>query len=124
MVWIGLRDNHKASRQTISNVIFPSFVALAATIVAARPAVAQQAEAAERQPVAKSGIDRTPSLHGTVRAKWEYQPDDDLNRFEVRNARLSVDGRLTPVISYKAEIDLAAIAIAVTDLAATAPPAA
>lgn len=101
----------------MSNVIFPSFVALAATIVAARPAVAQQAEAAERQPVAESGIDRTPSLHGTVRAKWEYQPDDNLNRFEVRNARLSVDGRLTPVISYKAEIDLA-------DIAATAPPAA
>lgn len=91
----------------MSNVTFLSSVALAATIVAARPAVAQQAEAAERQPVAESGIDRTPSLHGTVRAKWEYQPDDDLNRFEVRNARLSVDGRLTPVISYKAEIDLA-----------------
>lgn len=31
--------------------------------------------------------------------------------FEVRNARLSVDGRLTPLISYKAEIDLAAIAV-------------
>lgn len=50
--------------------------------------------------------DYTPHIHGTVRAKWEYQPEENLNRFEMRNARVSIDGQLLPVVSYKAEIDL------------------
>lgn len=48
----------------------------------------------------------TPSLHGTIRGKYEYQPEDKSGRFEVRNARVSVDGLITPILSYKAEIDL------------------
>lgn len=48
----------------------------------------------------------TPSLHGTIRAKYEYQPEDHESRFEVRNARISVDGLITSTLSYKAEIDL------------------
>jgi len=48
----------------------------------------------------------TPSLHGTIRGKYEYQPEDKEGRFEVRNARISVDGLITPILSYKAEIDL------------------
>ena len=48
----------------------------------------------------------TVELHGTVRAKFEYQPDLGKSRFEVRNARFSVSGRVTPLVNYKAEIDL------------------
>lgn len=48
----------------------------------------------------------TVGLHGTVRAKFEYQPDIGKGRFEVRNARFSLSGNVTPVMAYKAEIDL------------------
>ena len=48
----------------------------------------------------------TVQLHGTVRAKFEYQPDLGQSRFQVRNARFSVSGSVTRVVDYKAEIDL------------------
>lgn len=47
-----------------------------------------------------------PEIHGTIRAKYEYEPQIDKGRFEVRNARISVNGNILPIISYKAEIDL------------------
>lgn len=64
--------------------------------------------------------DWIPTIHGTVRGKFEYQPDLSATRFEVRNARVSVDGLLPFGIAdtlspdlvlkrgvrYKAEIDL------------------
>ncbi len=45
-------------------------------------------------------------IHGTVRSKYEYQPDDGKGRFEMRNARISFEGRVSKRIEYKAEIDL------------------
>ncbi len=48
----------------------------------------------------------TPEIHGTIRAKYEYQPDISAGRFEVRNARFSLTGNVTPIVAYKAEIDL------------------
>lgn len=51
-------------------------------------------------------VDRTPHIHGTIRGKYEYQPDDKAGRFEVRNARISVDGKVARGVAYKAEIDL------------------
>ena len=48
----------------------------------------------------------TAEVHGTIRGKYEYQPEMDAGRFQVRNARFSVSGKVTPIISYKAEIDL------------------
>lgn len=50
--------------------------------------------------------DFTVKLHGTVRAKFEYQPEIDQGRFEVRNARFSLSGSVTRAVDYKAEIDL------------------
>ena len=47
-------------------------------------------------------VDRTPHIHGTLRSKYEYQTSEGEGRFEVRNARVSVDGKVTPFISYKA----------------------
>lgn len=63
------------------------------------------------------GQDYKPSIHGTIRGKYERQFSSDNNhdqeaastdaqRFEVRNARISVDGMLNERVSYKAEIDL------------------
>ncbi|WP_373175044.1 porin [Prevotella merdae] len=48
----------------------------------------------------------TVNIHGTIRSKYEYQTEEGEGRFEVRNARISVDGQLSPIIMYKAEIDL------------------
>lgn len=50
--------------------------------------------------------DYTPEVHGTLRGKYEYQPGEGVGRFEVRNARISLSGKLIDVVSYKAEIDL------------------
>lgn len=50
--------------------------------------------------------DWCPEIHGTIRGKYEYQPEVRTNRFEVRNARFSISGRAHPLVDYKAEIDL------------------
>lgn len=50
--------------------------------------------------------DYKPSIHGTLRGKYEYQTDEGEGRFEVRNARISITGNVTDYVAYKAEIDL------------------
>lgn len=45
-------------------------------------------------------------VHGTLRGKYEYQTEEGEGRFEVRTARVSITGDLSPVVDYKAEIDL------------------
>lgn len=47
-----------------------------------------------------------PEIHGTIRGKYEYQTEEGEGRFEVRNARISITGKVVPMVSYKAEIDL------------------
>lgn len=48
----------------------------------------------------------TVDVHGTIRSKFEYQTSEEEARFEVRNARFSLSGNVTPNVAYKAEIDL------------------
>ena len=50
--------------------------------------------------------ERTLDIHGTIRGKYEYQTKEKEGRFEVRNARFSLSGKVTQAVSYKAEIDL------------------
>lgn len=38
-----------------------------------------------------------PEIHGTIRAKYEYQPEINASRFEVRNARFSLTGNVQPI---------------------------
>lgn len=47
-----------------------------------------------------------PEVHGTIRGKYEYQTEEGEGRFEVRNARFSLTGKVVDAVSYKAEIDL------------------
>lgn len=47
-----------------------------------------------------------PEIHGTIRAKYEYESNIGKGRFEIRNARMSVEGKIIPIVRYKAEIDL------------------
>lgn len=51
-------------------------------------------------------VDRTPKIGGTLRGKYEFQPEEGKGRFEVRTARVNVTGKLSSKVSYKAEIDL------------------
>ncbi len=59
---------------------------------------------AEDKPKVKSPY--IPDIHGTVRAKFEYEPPIGKGRFQVRNARVGLEGMIIPIIRYKAEIDL------------------
>lgn len=61
-----------------------------------------QTKALERDSLSKFA----PRIEGTVRAKYEYNSSLDAHRFQVRNARFSVNGNFSPLVSYKAEIDL------------------
>jgi phosphate-selective porin len=54
---------------------------------------------------AQDSISYLPQIHGTIRSKYEYQPQIEKGRFEVRTARVSFEGNIIPIISYKAEID-------------------
>lgn len=47
-----------------------------------------------------------PKVEGTIRAKYEYSTSSNAHRFQVRNARFSINGNFSPIISYKSEIDL------------------
>lgn len=47
-----------------------------------------------------------PNISGTIRGKWEYQTKENESRFEVRTARVAIDGKIVPIVEYKAEIDL------------------
>ena len=41
-----------------------------------------------------------PEVHGTIRGKYELQTTNGMQRFQVRNARVSLDGKVLPVIFH------------------------
>lgn len=47
-----------------------------------------------------------PNIHGTLRPRYEYAVDDGDMRFQVRDARVGVDGSLCRMFDYKAEVEL------------------
>lgn len=53
-----------------------------------------------------SAVKATPVVNGTIRGKYECQPQESEGRFEVRTARISVSGEAVKRVEYKAEIDL------------------
>lgn len=52
-----------------------------------------------------SEVNYVSEIHGTLRAKYELEPEYMENRFQVRNARLEVVGNIAPIISYKFNAD-------------------
>jgi len=46
-----------------------------------------------------------PTIHGVVRPRWEIETKDAYNRFEVRNARVSMSGNIIPAIDYLVQVD-------------------
>ncbi len=64
---------------------------------------------AEVQRIYKARLEKSeyiPEIHGTLRSRYEYQPEMGASRFAVRTARVSVTGNVLPILGYKAEIDL------------------
>ena len=47
-----------------------------------------------------------PNFHGTIRARAEWATESDEFRFQVRNVRATLDGRIMPQIDYFLNIDL------------------
>ena len=47
-----------------------------------------------------------PNIHGAMRARWEDDLDASRSRFQLRNARVSLDGRIHPTIDYFLQVDL------------------
>ena len=78
--------------------IFITLTAMAMTFMASFTANADNNDSTK--------VDYRPVINGTIRAKYEYQPEISAGRFQVRNARLSVTGNVAHTVSYKAEIDL------------------
>ena len=82
-----------------------TFITTALLCLAATTAMAQET-AQKSEPEAKAEAKTSINVHGTIRSKYELQTEEGEHRFEVRNARVSIDGVLSPIIYYKAEIDL------------------
>lgn len=51
-------------------------------------------------------ISYVPKVHGVFRGRWEIETVDGYSHFQVRNARISLDGNVAPIISYKINVDL------------------
>jgi len=47
-----------------------------------------------------------PEIHGALRARWEMNTGSAEQRFQVRNARLTIGGKIHPSISYFLQTDL------------------
>ncbi len=54
----------------------------------------------------EASISYMPHFHGTVRSRFEYATESGDYRFQVRNARFSIDGSITKEISYFINTDL------------------
>lgn len=55
---------------------------------------------------ADGGFSYMPEFHGAIRARWEAETRTGDQRFQVRNARLSIGGNIAPSVSYFFQTDL------------------
>ena len=53
-----------------------------------------------------AAVNYTPQINGTIRSRWEMETQEGESRFQVRNARLSLTGKIAPQISYFLNTDL------------------
>lgn len=55
---------------------------------------------------ASDSISYKPDIHGVLRGRWELSTEDGSSRWQVRNARVNVGGRVAPIISYFVNVDV------------------
>ena len=75
------------------------FSAVAMSAAVTFPAQAEEAPEAE-------SFSYVPNIHGAMRARWEDDLDASRSRFQLRNARVSLDGKIHPTIDYFLQVDL------------------
>lgn len=46
-----------------------------------------------------------PEVHGVMRSRWEIRTESGEQRFQLRNARVSIQGKVAPAISYFVQTD-------------------
>lgn len=46
-----------------------------------------------------------PEVHGVFRGRWDLETTSGYSRFMVRNARVNVEGKVAPIVSYMVNID-------------------
>lgn len=64
-------------------------------------AVAEEAPAPQEE-----SFSYVPHIHGAMRARWEDDLDGARSRFQLRNARVTLDGGIAPTIDYFLQVDL------------------
>lgn len=55
---------------------------------------------------ANDSISYIPEIHGVFRGRWEIETVDGYSHFQVRNARVSLEGNAAPILSYLLNVDL------------------
>lgn len=70
------------------------------TIAILFAAVASLASAAEKD------FSYVPEIHGALRTRWEINTNSGEQRFQVRNARVTLGGKIAPSLSYFFQTDL------------------
>lgn len=55
---------------------------------------------------ANAAADNTPQIHGAFRGRWQELTNSAEQRFQVKNARLSLQGNLSKPIDYFLQLDL------------------
>lgn len=65
-----------------------------------------KADTSETQENEKQKIDLVPKIHGVMRARWEMDTKGGENRFQIRNARVNLSGKVAPIIDYYIQTDL------------------
>lgn len=55
---------------------------------------------------AEEAVSLTPKFHGALRARWELDTESGSQRFQVRNARVIMEGNVTPWAQYFVQTDL------------------
>ena len=94
----------------VSNRILMSAVVLTVFAMSAKGAdsfTTNAASANAHATVVNNKMDYTPQIHGVIRSRWEGEFDDDEfgQRFQVKNARVSLAGNVLPALSYFIQID-------------------
>lgn len=56
--------------------------------------------------VANDSIDYRPKFHGAIRGRWELETKSGESRFQMRYARLTMEGNIAPKIDYFVQTDL------------------
>lgn len=85
-----------SSRQASAAVRIPTHFEIPAS-----RSVEKQGDAAD-----KAAPPVTIDLLGTLRVKFEYQPEESNAHFQVRNARFGIAGEIYSKLSYRMEVDL------------------